>query len=232
MVTGGIELKSQLWPVPGSCPVAKKLEPAGTESRYPFFLTPPQKRVPPMRTMTGLVLSLAVTLAMAAILYAMGRLPICACGEIKLWHGEVFSAQNSQHLSDWYTPSHVIHGILFYCFGWLLFRRATLGFRLALATLVEVAWEVLENTDWIINRYREVTIALDYFGDSIINSTSDVIAMMIGFFVASRLPVWASVALVIALEALAMYFIRDGLALNILMLVWPLDAILSWQSGS
>ena len=90
---------------------------------------------------------------------------------------------------------------------------------------------MLENTDWIIDRYREATIALDYFGDSIINSTADVLAMVLGFFLAARLPVWASIAVAVVLEAFTMYFIRDGLALNIVMLLWPLDAVLRWQNG-
>ncbi|MCB1471327.1 MAG: DUF2585 domain-containing protein [Rhodobiaceae bacterium] len=189
------------------------------------------KRIAGMRTKTGLAVSALIALAMAAVLYLMGRLPICACGEVKLWHGVVFSSENSQHLTDWYTPSHVIHGIVFYALGWLVFRRATLGFRLVAATLLEAGWEVLENTDWIINRYREATIALDYFGDSIINSTADVLAMVLGFFLAARLPVWASIAVAVVLEAFTMYFIRDGLALNIVMLLWPLDAVLRWQNG-
>lgn len=184
-----------------------------------------------MSKSTGFVIALVITGAMAAILFAMGRLPICACGEIKLWHGVVVSAENSQHLSDWYTPSHVIHGFLFYWFSWLIFRTGSFGFRLVLATLVEVAWEILENTSWIIERYREATVALDYFGDSIINSTSDVATMMAGFWLASRLPVWVSVVLVIALEAVAMFAIRDGLTLNVVMLLWPLDSILEWQAA-
>ena len=194
-------------------------------------LTDLHRELHTMRPVTALAISLLLVVIMAATLFAMGRLPICACGEIKLWHGVVFSSENSQHLTDWYTPSHVIHGILFYALGWLIFRRATTGFRFVAATLAETAWEILENTDWIINRYREATIALDYFGDSIINSTSDVLAMATGFLIASRLPVWASVMLVVTLEAVTMYFIRDGLALNIVMLLWPLDSIKAWQSG-
>ncbi|MEZ5877687.1 MAG: DUF2585 domain-containing protein [Tepidamorphaceae bacterium] len=183
-----------------------------------------------MRLSVSIAISTLLVSIMAATLYAMGRLPVCACGEIKLWHGEVFSSENSQHLSDWYTPSHIIHGVLFYCLGWLLFRRKTIGFRFVAATFAETAWEILENTDWIINRYRDATIALDYFGDSIVNSTSDVLAMMAGFWFAARLPVWASSLLAIALESLTMYVIRDGLALNILMLLWPLEAVRDWQA--
>nr|WP_210270735.1 DUF2585 domain-containing protein [Rhizobium rhizolycopersici] len=172
--------------------------------------------------------AIAVT---AVILHLMGRIWICKCGYVKLWHGVVVSSENSQHLTDWYTPSHIIHGILFYAlFTWLL-PRASIVTRLALALVVECAWEIFENTDLIINRYREATISLDYYGDSIINSAADIAAMVIGFVLAARLPVWASIAIIILFEAVTTYLIRDGLALNILMLVWPLEAVKAWQGG-
>jgi hypothetical protein len=167
----------------------------------------------------------------AAILYLMGQPWICKCGYVKLWHGVVVSSENSQHLSDWYTPSHIIHGILFFGFFTLILRRASLNVRLALSLVVECAWEIVENTDMVINRYREATIALDYFGDSIINSSADILAMAVGFFLASRLPVWASVAIIVIFEATTIWLIRDGLALNVLMLVWPLEAVKTWQGG-
>lgn len=167
----------------------------------------------------------------AATLYTMGQPLICKCGYVKFWHGLVVSSENSQHLSDWYTPSHIIHGILFFGFFTLLFRRARLNLRLALSLVVECAWEILENTDMVINRYREATIALDYFGDSVVNSSADILAMVVGFFLAARLPVWASVAIILFFEALTTYLIRDGLTLNILMLVWPIEAVKVWQGG-
>lgn len=164
-------------------------------------------------------------------LLAVGRIPICKCGYVKLWHGQTMSSENSQHLTDWYTPSHLLHGILFY---WALspFRhRLSFGWRLAIATLVETAWEIIENSDAIINRYRSVTISLDYYGDSVINATADILAMVLGFWLASKLPVKVSVALVIGFELLTMWWIRDGLALNVLMLLYPVDAVRVWQSG-
>lgn len=174
---------------------------------------------------------LAVMAAAGLTLYLMGRTPICRCGYVKPWHGVVMSAENSQHLSDWYTPSHVIHGFAFYGLLWLVARRSPAGLRLIAAVAIESGWEILENTDMIINRYREQTIALDYYGDSVLNSLADISAMVAGFVAASRLPVWATVALTVAMEAGVAWAIRDNLTLNIIMLLFPNDAIRAWQGG-
>ncbi len=177
------------------------------------------------------VAAIAIAAAAAAILLAMGRTPICTCGTIKLWHGAVQSAENSQHLTDWYSFSHVIHGFLFFAaLKWLL-PRTSLGTRLTIATLVEAAWEIAENTPMVIDRYREATMALGYSGDAVINSVADIAMMAIGYLFASRVRARVWIPIAIAFELFTLWRIRDNLTLNVLMLVAPVEAIKRWQGG-
>ena len=183
------------------------------------------------RNVVPVVTIVALVLLAAGVEFALGRQAICKCGVIKLWHGVVQSSENSQHLSDWYTPSHIVHGIWFFFFAWLLLRRWPMAWRLAVAVAIEAAWEVVENTPFVIDRYRETTAALGYTGDSVINSLSDILMMVLGFLAARKLPVWASVALVLALEIVPLFVIRDNLTLNMWTLLAPNDAVQAWQAG-
>lgn len=168
----------------------------------------------------------------ALILLAMGHPLICTCDTIKLWHGAVSSAETSQHLTDWYTYSHVLHGFGFYLFLWLVAPRMPFGLRLAMAIGLEAAWEVIENTPLVMDRYRQSALARGYFGDSVINSVADTLAAGIGFVSARVVPIWVVVALVIGMELFAAYAIRDNLTLNIIQLIWPSEFISQWQVGN
>lgn len=176
------------------------------------------------------LITLIAVLALAvAILWAMGRPPICTCGEVTLWGRE--GPTQSQMIADWYSPSHIIHGFLFYAALRWLWPKGSIELRFLAALSIETAWEIIENTPQMIDRYREATIALGYSGDSILNSASDITMMALGFFAAERLPVWASIAIVLVLELIPLIVIRDNLTLNVWMLLAPSDAILNWQAG-
>ncbi len=177
------------------------------------------------------VAAVAIIMATAIAELAIGRLLFCRCGYLKFWHGVVFSSENSQHLTDWYTFTHVLHGLGFYFLLWLAVKRFDTGLRFVLAVALEAAWEVAENTPFIIDRYRAATISFDYYGDSIVNSVADIVAMAIGFWFAAVVNVWASALLFSVVEAGLALMIRDSLLLNILMLIHPVEAIKRWQSG-
>ena len=175
--------------------------------------------------------TILILIAAAAILLAMGRNPICTCGTVVLWVGERDSAKTSQMLADWYSLSHIVHGLLFYAGLWLLARRWPMEWRFLAALLLEASWEVIENTPMVIDRYRATTAALGYTGDSVINSLSDLAMMALGFLAARKLPLWAAVALLSLLELVPLFVIRDNLALNIWTLLSPNAAVQAWQAG-
>lgn len=177
------------------------------------------------------LLAVGVFAIQAAALSAMGRPAICTCGVIRLWVGAVRSPQNSQQLTDWYSFSHIIHGLLLYALLRLAMPRAPFGLRLALAVGIEAAWEIIENTPWVIEHYRQQALAQGYVGDSVVNSLCDTLAAVFGFVLARLLPVWASVALALAMEAFTGFMIHDNLTLNILQLIHPSAAISRWQVG-
>ncbi|MSU55500.1 MAG: DUF2585 family protein [Candidatus Taylorbacteria bacterium] len=159
-----------------------------------------------------------------------GRSPFGPDGKFGWWDGDVWSSENSQRVSDAYTFSHIIHGMLFYAFLWLVARRLPVRYRFLLALLIEGGWELLENSPLIINRYREVTISLGYVGDSVLNSVSDVVFAGLGFLMAWFSRVWMTVALIVIFEVGCLFWVRDNLTLNVIMLVSPSETIKEWQS--
>ncbi|MDE0880840.1 MAG: DUF2585 family protein [Sphingomonas bacterium] len=177
-----------------------------------------------------LLISVIVVVA-ALVLLTMGRSAICPCGHVRLWWGVVQSPENSQQLFDWYSLTHLVHGLLFYAAGWMWLRRYPWQARLVVATICEAAWEIAENSPLIIDRYRAVTMAYGYSGDSVLNSVSDILCMIAGFWIARRVPGWLSIVILVSCELLALAVIRDNLTLNIVMLIHPVGAVRVWQAG-
>ena len=182
------------------------------------------------RTRRAALAAVILVVLAAAILLALGRNPLCTCGTVELWVGGRDSPKTSQMLADWYSLSHLVHGLLFYAALWLVARRWPVERRFLVALAIEAAWEITENTPWVIDRYRETTAALGYTGDSVINSLSDILMMCLGFLLARKLPPWASVALLIVLEIVPLLVIRDNLTLNVWNLLAPNPAVAAWQA--
>jgi Protein of unknown function (DUF2585) len=181
---------------------------------------------------TVFCIALGLVVLQGVVLFLYGQPLICRCGYVKLWEGDVLSPGNSQHLTDWYTFSYIIHGFLFYLLLRLLFPRMSVASRFALAVGIEISWELIENTPWVIGHYREQALAQGYTGDSIINSISDTFSMMFGFLLARKLPIWSVVLLALVIELGTAYFIRDNLTLNIINLIHVFPAISTWQAGA
>jgi len=176
--------------------------------------------------------AVAIAGLLALVLLAMGREPWCTCGRIALWHGVVDSAENSQHLFDWYSFTHLAHGFGLYALVTRLAPGASPGVRFLLAMAGEAAWEAIENTPFVIERYRAVTLARGYYGDSVVNALGDLATAALGFAFAARAPAALTVAAFVALEVFLAWAIRDNLTLNVVMLVFPIEAIEAWQQGA
>ena len=163
------------------------------------------------------------------VLYLQGRPWWCKCGEASLWVGSAFSSHTSQHLFDPYSITHLLHGVLFFLILWLVLPSVTLAWRFVMAIGIEVVWEVVENTNFIIERYRSATISLDYMGDSIANSVADVGCCAIGFAIARWIGWQTSIVVFVLVELLMLFWIRDNIMLNVIMLLYPFEAIKDWQ---
>ncbi len=176
---------------------------------------------------SGLILGLTIV-----SLYSLGRNPFCQCGRVTLWSGDINGPENSQQLVDPYSFTHLLHGLAFYGALHLVAPQLALPARLLVAVAVESGWEVLENSNFIIDRYREETVSYGYYGDSILNSVSDILFMALGFWLAFKLKARHALALFILVEVVLALTIRDGLLINIIMLIWPLEWLKNWQLGA
>ncbi len=189
------------------------------------YFTPDSKMVRPT------IIIVAVLAATALILHAEGRLWLCSCGYFLLWMGNAWSSETSQHFSDPYSFTHMLHGFIFCWLLWLALLRWPLRWRLCLAISAEALWEVIENSSFVIERYRAATAALGYQGDTVVNSFGDILFCAAGFLLAEKLGFRRSLLVFFLTEAVLLILIRDSLLLNIVMLLYPLDSIKAWQAG-
>jgi hypothetical protein len=185
-----------------------------------------------LRLKGPIIAAASITIVSVAALFFMGRVWWCKVGDMSPWAWDVWSPHNSQHFIDPYSFTHVLHGMLEFWLIGIVFFRVPLVWRFVIAIFIESSWEVLENTNWIIERYREATMSLDYFGDSILNSAADIACCGIGFWIAYKLRFWRTMALFAVTEIILLFWIRDSLIVNLIMLLWPIDAIKQWQIGA
>jgi hypothetical protein len=179
-----------------------------------------------------LAIGVGIIAFQAVTVFLMGHPIICQCGHVSLWYPGQSGPETSQQLTDWYTFTHIEHGFLFYWLLWAIAPRLPFGTRLMIAIGIEATWEIVENTPFIINRYRQSALAEGYFGDSVINSIFDSLSAILGGLLARVLPMRVSAALVIGTELFLAVMIRDNLALNIVQLVYPSEIVSRWQTGS
>jgi hypothetical protein len=205
----------------GQFPIKRRAE-AGSPNLMPELKTFQQKPV---------VLCLGVMLVAALILWAQGRVWWCQAGDPIPWSWSINSSHNSQHIIDPYSFTHILHGVIEFWLLSLLFRKVPLAWRLLMAVCLEAGWEILENSAYMIEHYRAATISLNYFGDSIVNSLSDITCCGLGFVLGNKLKFWKSLALFITTEAILVLTIRDSLIINLIMLIHPIEAIKVWQMG-
>lgn len=184
-----------------------------------------------MSTKNSVIATSVILILTSLILNYMGRLWICSCNYISLWHPDPKSSGNSQHIGDFYTFSHILHGVIFYYILNKFFPKLTLGTKFLIAVLIEAAWEILENSPIIINRYREQALAQGYNGDSIVNAVADIFAMILGFYLAKKLKTKYIVILFILFELGTLLIIRDNLTLNVIQLIKPIEFIGEWQAN-
>lgn len=175
---------------------------------------------------------MVIILATATLLKANGRVWWCSCGSFSPWKGAIWSEHCSQHLFDPYSFSHVLHGFIFFWLLMLIVPRLNVYWKMVCAVVIEAGWELLENSSFIIQRYREGTIDQGYSGDSILNSVSDIACCMLGFLIALKLGFRRTLLLLVLVELVMLFWVRDNLSLNIIMLIHPIEAIKQWQMGA
>ena len=184
-------------------------------------------------TAAALIVCSAIAAAMAGVLRLDGRAWWCKLSDSAIYINDAWnSSHTSQHFLDPYSFTHILHGVLMFWIAGSIFKKISPYWQLTIAAAAEAGWEILENSNFIIEKYRANTAALDYFGDSIANSVGDLLACLIGFWIAAKLGLWKSLAFFLAVELILLFWIRDSLLLSIVMLIYPIDTLKTWQNGA